>query len=272
MKTVILAGHYSIGHRITKNERATVSDAFKLDGDVAILVNDINLYRQALFYRDYGRAALIREIVRQPKCGNGDAPCIVQTEQVAVTLSIEPYDAILEHFKSERPDFAEFKERIRMEVLPCLIGARLRQHGLGEGDAQIFLESRLRNFASSRIRQRRSRGDRSWRPHLLATGLLERLLAPTSKIPTCGALLTALYEQLASRGYSRIVHFFDERHKPAIENGIAVFQQLQPHLPGPACWAVAFERHYYRDGIRRERPLPEIRPPCTTRAHDLLQE
>jgi hypothetical protein len=219
-------------------------------GDVIVLVNDINVYRQAFFYRIYGREALLKECRRQPKCGVVADLCPRQPEEATSLLDFEEYDLIVNHFNGSTPSFDAFKSTIRSELLPRLISRRLTRHRVPISHVLVFRESQLRNFASARIRGRRAQGPGSWRSCLMAAGLLNYVLAPVSKIPTCAAILLALYEQLIARGYSRIVHLFDVQHRPALENVVTLLRRIREADPNEPRWNLSLEHYYYADGVR----------------------
>ena len=249
-RKVVLAGHFSVGLKATENERATIEDAIDEGGDLSVLANDMNFYRQALYYRKAGRQALVREVERRPKCGTTRDFYLAPDESSAPRIDFDIYDSIVQHFQSEDPDYDTFKRVLREEVVPKAIRTRLEHHGLSAQQVLLFTESRLRNFASSRIRRRRSGGAKSWRCNLKNANLLERVTAPVSRIPTCGAVLLGLYEQLATRGYDCVVHLFDQQDKPMIENGVSLLSTMAKNDQSCFGTGLRFERHYYASGNR----------------------
>ena len=49
--TIVFAGHFTIGEKINETQLKTIAAAKKVKGDLAILVNDIDIKRKLQFFR-----------------------------------------------------------------------------------------------------------------------------------------------------------------------------------------------------------------------------
>lgn len=222
-KTIVFAGHFTVGTIPSDIERRTLAAAACHKGDPAVLVNDIGVFRRMVLYLAYGEPALAREVRRQPRCGT-IYPCGTAVEDRLENVDWRVYDAI--RMRLGDCGDAAAKHRALRSVIDELVADRIAAHGLDPARVRIFYERRLRNLASARLRNRTAGGAASWRRALQKAGLLDDVLVRLSRIPTCGGILLALYEQLAREGYNRVVQYYAVGDQAAIENGVRLYGLL----------------------------------------------
>jgi len=223
VRTVIFAGHFAVGTRPAEVERRTLDAAAARDGDLAVLVNDMGFFRRTILYDSYGAPALLREVRRAPRCGTTFS-CAADVSAVGENMDWAAYDSARARLAG-CPNAAVKRDALR-GLVGDLVAERIASHGLEQGRVRIFYERQLRNAASARLRNRTVGGAASWRAVLQEAGLLEDVLVRLSRIPTCGAILLALYERLIRLGYGRVVQLYDVADRIAIENGERLFRVL----------------------------------------------
>lgn len=224
-RTIVFAGHFTVGTIVSGVERRTMAAAVSQEGDLALLVNDMGMFRRTLLYETYGALALMREVRRIPRCGmafscgaNGFA------DEALENIDWPAYDAARARMAG-CANVAAKQEALRSLIVE-LVSDRILSHRLDPAKVRVFFERQLRNAASARLRNRTVGAPASWRSILAAAGLLDDVLVPLSRIPTCGAILTALYERLVRAGYRRVIQFYDIADQDAIENGERLYRIL----------------------------------------------
>jgi len=224
-RTIVFAGHFAVGTVVSDVERRTIAAAASREGDLALLVNDMGMFRRTLLYETYGAPALISEVRRTPRCGTA-FPCGSTgiPDQAFGNIDWAVYDAARARMAG-RVNAAAKQEALR-SVIVELVADRVKCHGLEPAKVRVFYERQLRNAASARLRNRTVGAAASWRRALHAAGLLDNVLVRLSRIPTCGAILMALYERVANTGYSRVVQFYAVADQAAVENGVRLYRAL----------------------------------------------
>lgn len=222
-QTVVFAGHFSVGTVLSALERQTVAAAACREGDPAVLVNDMGVFRRAVLFGAYGPEALLREERRAPRCGS-TTTCSAGGEADDEAIDWRAYESLKSRLAGCAT--AAAKHDVLRTLIRELVAERIAAQGADPKRVRVFFERQLRNAASARLRNRTAGGSATWQPALHAAGVLDDVLVRLSRIPTCGAILLALYERLTRDGYGRVVQFYDVADRPAIENGERLYRIL----------------------------------------------
>lgn len=233
--TIIFAGHFTVGEKINESQLKSIKEAIKTNGDLAILVNDIDFKRKLQFFEIGGKKMVIRHYGSRKKCGTTAPLCeLPEYDELPNLIDWDFYEMALAKIKSSN---LKIDEVLRKEIIPTAIEKRLKQYKISNNITKIFTERELRNVASIRLANSRRNGEKSWIP------LLEK--ANISKIPVCGAIMLALYEKLSKAGYISLVQLYAKEDMKAIENGTKLCSTLHKHFPEDKRWAIKIENKYF---------------------------
>ncbi|MBS3078590.1 hypothetical protein J4218_00545 [Candidatus Pacearchaeota archaeon] len=242
VKNIVFSGHFSLGEKITDSERKTVEETIGINGDLALVVNDIGFRRRASYAFCWG-VKLLPLRCKKPACGMSRGQIAIETDldescyTKVIDLSKSHYDK--DPFESEKdPEYTKLLKKI---IISDLIKTRLNKYGISIPDERIFLETSLRNLASDRIRRSRSKGDKSWASELEKLSLY--LVNGTT--PTCQAIMLALYEKVSSLGYTSVTQYYPKINRTAIENATNLCKRLSEHFPNDPRWHLEFENKYF---------------------------
>ena len=243
-KTIIFTGHFTVGEKIQPVHLATVGEAKKLKGDLAILVNDIDFKRKVVYYRMGGKELVEKHCGKRIKCGTTKPLCLLpQFDEIRGMIDWKVFDdALIALDKAE----GRSKDHIlAKQVIPCIINHYLQRQGIADKKVQIFTEREMRNIVSTRLKKDRGKKPSSWITPLADADINNEIKANISGIPTCGGILLALYEKIADLGYEKIIQLYAREDKKAILNGIRLYKILQKNNPRDPRWQLKFENHFY---------------------------
>ncbi len=137
------------------------------------------------------------------------------------------------------------KKYVREVIVPRIVQERLAEYEVEVCDENIFYETKLRNRAATRMKKSRAKGARSWVKSLESIEEYDSMRGERTEVPTCGAILLALYGELASRGYDKVVQLYDAQDRNAIENGIRIYNVLKDSFPADTRWRMDFETKFF---------------------------
>ena len=238
--TIIFAGHFTVGEKLNKTQLKCVEAAKKINGDLAVLVNDIDFKRKLQFFEIGGKEMVIRHYGSRKKCGTTAPLCeLPEYDELPNLIDWNFYEMALAKIKESK---LKIDEVLRKEIIPQAIKQRLADYKI---DAKIFTERELRNVASIRLSNSRRNGAKSWIPLLKKTKILKDVKANISKIPVCGAIMLALYEKISEAGYISLVQLYAEEDKKAIENGTSLCATLHHHFPEDKRWGLKIKNQYF---------------------------
>lgn len=237
---IIFAGHFTVGEKINESQIKSIAAAKKLNGDLAVLVNDIDFKRKLQFFEIGGKDMVMRHYGSRKKCGTTAPLCdLPEYNELPNLIDWDFYEMALAKIKKSK---LKISEVVREEIIPQAIKQRLAEYKI---DAKIFTERELRNVASTRVANARRNGPKSWIPLLKKTDTLKDVTATVSKIPVCGAIMLALYEKLSEAGYVSLVQLYAEEDKKAIENGARLCAILHQYFPEDKRWAIEIKNKYF---------------------------
>ncbi|MBN2306690.1 hypothetical protein JXD20_01780 [Candidatus Peregrinibacteria bacterium] len=242
--TIIFTGHFCIGEKIRPVQVKTITEARRLEGDLALLINDIDFKRKVVYYQMGGKELVEKHYGKRIKCGTAKPLCsFPQFEEIKSVINWKDYkDALIILNKAGK----ESKDHIlNQQVIPRLINHYIQKQGLKNNEIRIFTEREMRNIVSTRLKKDRSKKPSSWLTLLANAGIDNEIKANISKIPTCGGILLALYEKVARLGYKKIIQLYAKEDEAAILNGIRLYRILQKNNPHDPRWQLRFENHFY---------------------------
>lgn len=238
--TIIFAGHFTIGEKINESQIKSIESAKKINGDLAILVNDIDFKRKLQFFDIGGKEMVIRHYGSRKKCGTTAPLCdLPEYNELPNLIDWAFYEMALAKIKRSK---LKIDEVLRKEIIPQAIKQRLAEYKI---DAKIFTERELRNVASIRLTNSRRNGSKSWIPLLEKANISKDVKASISKIPVCGAIMLALYEKLSEASYISLIQLYSEEDKKAIENGTKLCATLHQHFPEDKRWGIEIKNKYF---------------------------
>lgn len=236
---IIFAGHFAIGEKINEDQLKSIDAAKNINGDLAILVNDIDFKRKLQFFDIGGKEMVIKHYGSRKKCGATAPLCeLPEYNKLPNMIDWDFYKMALTKIKKSK---LTIDEVLRKEIIPIAIEQRLKEYKIEKATTKIFTERELRNIASSRLDSSRKTGEKSWIPLLEKVNIIEDITANISKIPVCGSIMLALYEKLSESGYVSLIHIEPEENKKAIENGIKLCAILHSHFPKDKRWNIKIE-------------------------------
>lgn len=256
---ITFAGHFTIGEKVTRGQFESIEDLLKRETTPAIVVNDIGFEDRlsGYFFGDY------QFVMRcsRPACGMSRGRIIAEEmidrdvyKQASedVTSYVESNGLLRDIDLAESVQLAMLlkynhvvKKYVRDVIVPRVVQERLAEYGVVVSDKNIFYETKLRNRAATRMKKSRSEGKRSWVKNLEEIGEYHSLRGERTGVPTCGAILLALYDELASRGYGKIVQLYDTQDRDAIENGVRIYDSLNKAFPEDTRWRLNFETKFF---------------------------
>jgi hypothetical protein len=245
-RKIVFAGHFDIGETVNVVQKQTINDALKIDGDLAILINDIDFSRKLVYYNAFGLEGLAKHYVSRKKCGSKSSLyeplSYYKIKDIVDTKQYESAVRILSGTKQDWKLSKSFKDAVREYVVPELIDYTIRQLELEKVRIEYtYTESHLRNIASNRLKKSRKN---SWRSTLESSGMLDEVRA-ISGSPLCGGILLALYEQVAAKGYTTLMQFYDNEDRWAIENAEKLYAKFREMDPTDKRWQLKFEDKFY---------------------------
>ena len=206
--TIIFAGHFTVGEKINESQIKSIEAAKKINGDLAVLVNDIDFKRKLQFFEIGGKDMVIKHYGSRKKCGTTAPLCeLPEYNELPNLIDWDFYEMALAKIKKVK---LKIDEVLRKEIIPQAIQQRLTEYKI---DAKIFTERELRNVASIRLSNSRRNGTKSWIPLLEKANLLKDVKASVSEIPVCRAIMLALYEKLSEAGYISLVQLYAKEDK-----------------------------------------------------------
>lgn len=238
---IIFVGHFTVGEHLNDIQLKTIIEAKKQTGDLGIVVNDIDLKRRLQFFRIGGKDMVIRHYGNRKKCGTTKTLCeLPEFQKIPDLIDWSFYEESLRTIDDAEEDMETV---LRTQIIPAAIQARIVAYGLQSTDITIYTERALRNYAADRLSRTRQL-QRSWRAVLKEIGVLEELQAPISGVPVCGALLLALYEQLAHTGYQHVLQLYAASDRGSIQNGECIHQLLRNTFPNDSRWQLNIQTTY----------------------------
>ncbi len=242
MKTIVFAGGFNVGEKITPKHIKAFQKATKMKADIGMVVNDIDFARKLTYYKEFGKKSVIRLYGNRIKCGTTVPLCkLPDFSKVEEIIDWKMYDNAIRKWKKSK---RELNVILNKNIVEPLIAQRLKKYGTTADCCRIFREKQLRNKAGVRLRTKvETRG--SWRDVLTKTKMLGVIQTKAEKVPMCGAILLALYEQLANEGYQKVIQLYHADEKPAVENGIRIYKTLHAVFPNDARWKLKFENHFH---------------------------
>lgn len=241
--TIIFAGHFTVGEKINDAQIKSIDAAKNINGDLAILVNDIDFKRKLQFFEIGGKDMVIRHYGSRKKCGTTAPLCeLLEYNELPNLIDWAFYEMALAKIKKSK---LKIDEVLRKEIIPLAIEQRCREYKIDESTTKIFTERELRNVASLRLANSRKNGEKSWIPLLEKADILKDVKTSTSGIPVCGAIMLALYEKLSEAGYVSLVQFYAKEDKKAIENGTHLCATLHQHFPEDKRWSIKIKNKYF---------------------------
>ncbi len=242
MKSIVFAGHFTVGEKLTEGQLKSIQKACSLGIQIGILVNEIDFERKIRFYQIGGKEMVIKHYDSRKKCGTTDSVCKLLTfEQKIALIDWDVYEFVVERVKGHK----NISQILREELIPALIQKRIQEYNLSLENVKIYTERQLRNRASIRLAEHREQGTNSWIPQLRQVNLLSSMKAPVSGIPVCKAIMVALYEILSKDGYTKLIQIYSENDKFAIESGKEVCLSLKAAFPEDTRWNFEFENFYF---------------------------
>ena len=256
---ITFAGHFTIGEKVTRGQSESIEDLLDMETIPAIVVNDIGFEDRlsGYFFGDY------QFVMRcsRPACGMSRGRIILE-EMIDRDVYKQASEEVIGYVKSNDLlgdiDLAEsvqlamlvkynptVKKYVREVIVPRIVQEMLVEYGVDVYDQNIFYETKLRNRAATRMKRSRSEGARSWVKNLEEIGEYDSLRGERTGVPTCGAILLALYDELASRGYDKIVQLYDAQDRNTIENGVRVYNALRDKFPRDTRWRMDFETKFF---------------------------
>lgn len=240
--TIVFAGHFTVGEKIQPIQLKCIAAAQKLNGDIAILVNDLDVKRKIQFFDTGGQKMVIKHYGARKKCGANAQLCkLPEFDELPKLIDWNFYEEVLKTIKNSDQNINDV---LRKNIIPHEIVKRLHEYGLDPEKTQVFTERELRNTASWRISNSKRNKPKSWRPMLESAGLLTNVKSSISNIPICGAIMLALFEKVALQGYTQIIQIDAEDDRYANENGTKLCRTLNQHFPADKRWTIAIENYY----------------------------
>lgn len=240
---IIFAGHFTIGENPNKTQLKTISEAKKLKGDLAILVNDLDLKRKLQFFKLGGKKMVLKHYGSRKKCGTTKPLCeLPEYDNLPKIIDWNFYKKALAKIeKSSLPIDQALKE----QIIPEQIQSRLKSYRVKSNSVKIFTERELRNRASLRLANREKNSKNSWLPQLEKLGILEEVRNSISKIPTCGGIQLALFEKASGLRYKNLTEIAAKDDRPAIKNGLKLKKLLNLHYPNDQRWQIETKFLYF---------------------------
>lgn len=240
---IIFAGHFTIGEKISPTHLKTILEAKKLNGDLAILLNDIDFKRKLQFFDIGGEEMVLKHYGSRKKCGTTKPLCqLPEYHELPDLIDWNFYKIALKKIKKSS---SKIEEVLRTEIVPMAINSALKLYGLNKNSVKIFSEHQLRNRASLRLANRKKNSKNSWLPILKKTKILEEVRASISKIPVCSGIQLALFEKISEKGYSSLTELCAKADQKAIEKGLKLCRILNRNYPRDPRWSIKSEYLYF---------------------------
>ena len=248
-KTLNFAGAFTIGERKTEAHQRTIDEVLQHDGDLAMLVNDIDFGKKLAFYSSFGFDFVLRQYNqrRVKKCGSTQDTCtIYPADELPRIVDEGLYKTVADTLKKKgfgiKPTNEGYQTILREEIVPDLISRRISDYGLDSNQIQVYSERALRNLVAYRMHKMRNK---DW-PNILKQIGMENAVR-NKNTPVCSGILLALYEKVALVGYTRIREFYHENDRVAIENIHGIYAKLQQAFPEDKRWQMKIEdARYYK--------------------------
>ncbi len=231
-----------MGEKSTPNHIDAFSKAKKTKHDIGIVVNDIDFSRKLTFYKQFGKESVIRLYGNRIKCGTTVPLCkLPDFSKIKDIIDWKAYDRAIKIWDKSGKGLSEI---LNEEIINPLVEERLNEYGTSMKTSHVFREKQLRNRAGVKLRaSAQTKG--SWREELTKTKILDKVLTHQGNTPMCGGILLALYEELANEGYEKVIQIYEKDEKPAVENGITLYQKLHRQFPKDPRWKLTFENQYW---------------------------
>lgn len=257
-KKISFAGHFAVGEKTTVAQVSVFNAIHSMKEDIAIMVNDIGI-EDRLSGHFFGQYHFNQRCFR-PACGMSEGR-IISKDMIDQKMYEKMGKGVLQFVKSNNllrqsglpvngqmallvKYNPQVKAHIRDVLVPEMIKERLKIYGIEIESHNIFYESKLRNRASERLKSKKRNGSKSWVKNLQTIGEYDQLRGRTAT-PTCGAIMLALYDELADRGYTKVLQFYDEQERHAIENGMRLYTRLNESFPDDTRWKMQFESKFF---------------------------
>ena len=282
-KSIAFGGHFDLGERIKDVQQRTIAAA-RAEGNrercsIGILIGDIDFNQKVAAYIRMGiegvKDAYRKRLDRNPSgCVRMQLPetedeiearidedqyafakAIVETKAPRLFRVLKEEDLDVQDQERRGPHHA-LAELIRNEVVVPLGAQRMIAYGLQRGyqqpEVRIYSERELKNVVAVRIRPSRARADASWQQ------VGQALKSPISKmlfgevctshaIPSCRGILLALYEELATEGFNRVMQHYQQNQYLAIQNAVELYAALNREISDDKRWQLEIRSTFYNE-------------------------
>lgn len=265
-KTIVFAGSYELGEKVSLLQKRMVKDALELKKDVAIIIGDISFNRKIITYFNSGINGLVNLYgLRRENC---NTICILSQlpnkGEEKELIDLNQYKMIENIIKEKDPDLydllyskvfdyddlellSRLSKLVKKEVIPELVNYIKVKINVTKFNVKIFYESNLRNIISYKISTKRKGS--SWRKLSIFRKAGKKVFLGNIEItnnlgiPICRGIMFCVYLEVVKLGYERLIEFDLEKAKSAITKAQILFDIVSKEFyPNKE---LTFENYFY---------------------------
>ena len=270
--TIIFAGHFDFGEKITEKYSMSIDEAIKLKKDIAILVGDIGPSQKLGAYIMHGAEGVKNVYIKRAECITSlcvhsqlpkkeELEDIIDEEQYRKSASILMKNSpmIFNLLKTvsvdvKNPEYLKIQDKftkiIREKIIPEIVKDRLEAYGIiGRCSWRLYSERNMRNIVSRRLREDKPNNWLALINKIKAEDrqldILMKSIEKTRGMPACRGIMLALYEKIAMEGYAKIIQLYPEKYKKSLIMAEELFRILEDSYPRLWPWKLKFEDKFY---------------------------
>lgn len=260
--TLIFAGHFELGERITPVQHLTIQTAQRLPGRLAVVVNDIGFTNKCLVFLRNGLIGVKEEYLQRMVCATTGCTLsqLPAPEELDQVIDVNLFQAVSTQYQAWRigfdhePTKSEINIFFSSTIIPQVIHQRLKEYGLNPVEVKIYSEKQLRNRAELRMRRERANSQKSWLKLLTQAEQQKSLVSilmpevkKNSGMPSCRGILLALYEQVALEGFTQIIQLYEQKQYLAIQQASDLYSAIHSAFPADPRWCMDIQNHFFTD-------------------------
>ncbi len=246
-KQLIFVGHFDIGEKYNDDMKNLIKEANRTEGDILILVGDINIENKIASYIQNDIEGL--KLLYEKRLNSCNSVCTFSQlpkneKEIYNIIDIDFYENVIIFLKNKYPKLFEkiknnneykddLTEIVHKHILPKTIQQRIDDYNFSSNKKIIIEnEKNLRNRVKRRTSYNKHWSNISdFKSNDKGVFIGDTQIISATNSPLCRGIMFALHEKIWMTNYEKIIYFLENRHERFVKKGLEFFQKFYKELP-----------------------------------------